>query len=99
MKVLLSLVLAFAVVFLLNNLDSNVYAQELQCPLIHPFLPLVDETLEESSRVDCSYEFEEDLDGDGVLEKTGYSSIHTYYVGSDLIFDTTNITCWDMAYL
>jgi tetratricopeptide (TPR) repeat protein len=95
MKIILSLVLAVTVVFLLNNLGSNVYAQEIHCPLIHPFLPLVDEQWL-TNELYCSYEFEKDIDGDGDLEQIGDVSISAslQFESADYTVDP-HYTCWE----
>ena len=75
MKVLLSFVLAFTVVFLLNNFGSNVYAQELQCPEIN-MLTISGEKKFDDSDIACYYEVYMDLDGDGYTEEYGHAIIH-----------------------
>ena len=75
MKVLLSFVLAFTVVFLLNNFGSNAYAQELQCPEIN-MLTISGEKKFDDSDIACYYEVYMDLDGDGYTEEYGHAIIH-----------------------
>jgi hypothetical protein len=79
MKIIL-LILAFAVVFLLNNLGSNAYAQEIQCPEID-LLSNVD-VYSYPGDVECSYYFKMDWDGDGYNEE-GTTVIDVFWMLSN----------------